>query len=137
MHLIGKEAEAFKVQAFCRGKFEEVTKESLLGHWSVLFFYPADFTFVCPTELGDLQDYYEDFQDEGCEIYSVSEDTHFVHKAWADASETIRKIQYPMLGDPARCSCKTVRCFGGRGRTGSQGNLYSESGGKDPGLRGS
>lgn len=101
MHLIGKEAEAFKVQAFCRGKFEEVTKESLLGHWSVLFFYTADFTFVCPTELGDLQDYYEDFQDEGCEIYSVSEDTHFVHKAWADASETIRKIQYPMLGDPA------------------------------------
>lgn len=101
MHLIGKEAEAFKVQAFCRGKFEEVTKESLLGHWSVLFFYPADFTFVCPTELGDLQDYYEDFQDEGCEIYSVSEDTHFVHKAWADASERIRKIQYPMLGDPA------------------------------------
>ena len=56
---------------------------------------------MCPTELGDLQDYYEDFQDEGCEIYSVSEDTHFVHKAWADASETIRKIQYPMLGDPA------------------------------------
>ena len=100
-HLIGKEAEEFKVQAFCRGKFEQVTKESLLGHWSVLFFYPADFTFVCPTELGDLQDYYEDFQEEGCEIYSVSEDTHFVHKAWADASETIRKIQYPMLGDPA------------------------------------
>ena len=79
-HLIGKEAEEFKVQAFCRGKFEEVTKESLLGHWSVLVFLIRLISpFVCPTELGDLQDYYEDFQEEGCEIYSVSEDTHFVH----------------------------------------------------------
>ena len=54
-------------------------------HHDGLFFYPADFTFVCPTELGDLSDFYEDFKEAGCEIYSVSEDTHFVHKAWADA----------------------------------------------------
>lgn len=65
-----------------------------------IFFYPADFTFVCPTELGDLQDFYEAFQECGCEIYSVSMDTHFVHKAWADASDTIKKIEYPMLADP-------------------------------------
>ncbi|WP_251492297.1 alkyl hydroperoxide reductase subunit C [Otoolea muris] len=100
-NLIGKEVEDFQVQAYCKGGFREVTKADLLGHWSVLFFYPADFTFVCPTELGDLQDYYEDFEAAGCQIYSVSEDTHFVHKAWADASDTIRGIRYTMMGDPA------------------------------------
>lgn len=100
-NMINCELTDFKVQAFHKGEFREVTKEEVLGHWSVFFFYPADFTFVCPTELGDLADFYEDFQKIECEIYSVSEDTHFVHKAWADASETINKIEYPMLGDPA------------------------------------
>ena len=98
---IGKEITDFTVQAFQKGAFLEVSKEDILGHWSVFFFYPADFTFVCPTELGDLADFYEEFREIGCEIYSVSEDTHFVHKAWADASETIGKIEYPMLADPA------------------------------------
>lgn len=100
-NLIGKEIEEFKVSAYSKGEFEEVEKKDLLGHWSVLFFYPADFTFVCPTELGDLQDFYKEFEEIGCKIYSVSEDTHFVHKAWADASDTIKRIQYAMLGDPA------------------------------------
>lgn len=108
-NLINKPVEAFKVQAYHKGKFVEVTREHILGHWSVFFFYPADFTFVCPTELGDLADFYEEFLKIGCEIYSVSEDTHFVHKAWADASDTIKKIQYPMLGDPAG---KLARDFG-------------------------
>lgn len=66
----------------------------------MFFFYPADFTFVCPTELGDLADHYEEFQSRGVEIYSVSTDTHFTHKAWHDSSETIGKIQYTMIGDP-------------------------------------
>lgn len=100
-NLINKQVGDFKVQAYLKGDFVEVKKEDTLGHWSVFFFYPADFTFVCPTELGDLADFYEDFKEIGCEIYSVSEDTHFVHKAWADASDTIKKIEYPMLGDPA------------------------------------
>lgn len=100
-NLINKTVEDFTVQAYQKGAFCEVTKADTLGHWSVFFFYPADFTFVCPTELGDLADFYEEFQEIGCEIYSVSEDTHFVHKAWADASDTIKKITYPMLGDPA------------------------------------
>lgn len=100
-NLINKEIEAFRVQAYHQGEFCEIAREDILGHWSVFFFYPADFTFVCPTELGDLADYYEEFQEIGCEIYSVSEDTHFVHKAWADASDTIRRVEYPMLGDPA------------------------------------
>lgn len=100
-NLINKAVGDFKVQAYHRGEFREISNADTLVHWSVFFFYPADFTFVCPTELGDLADYYEEFQKIGCEIYSVSEDTHFVHKAWADKSDTIKKIQYPMLGDPA------------------------------------
>lgn len=100
MSLVGKKIQEFKVQAYHEGQFKEVTNSSLEGHWSVFFFYPADFTFVCPTELGDLADNYEAFKGIGCEVYSVSTDTHFVHKAWADTSETIGKIKYPMLADP-------------------------------------
>ena len=100
-HMIGKELEPFSVMGYHQGEFKPFTEKDLLGHWSVVFFYPADFTFVCPTELKDLAEQYESFKAEGCEIYSVSEDTHFVHKAWADASDTIKAINYPMLGDPA------------------------------------
>lgn len=100
MSLINKKVSDFTVQAYQNGEFKEVTLESVKGHWSVFVFYPADFTFVCPTELEDLANNYDKFKEVGCEVYSVSADTHFVHKAWADASETIAKIQYPMLGDP-------------------------------------
>lgn len=100
MSLIGKDVVDFKVQSYQGNEFKEVTKEDILGKWSVFFFYPADFTFVCPTELEDLANKYEEFEKAGCEIYSVSCDTHYVHKAWHDASKTIQKIQYPMLADP-------------------------------------
>lgn len=100
MSLINKEVNDFKVQAYVGKDFKEVTKKDILGKWSVFFFYPADFTFVCPTELEDLANKYEEFKKIGCEIYSVSCDTHFVHKAWHDASDTIKKIQYPILADP-------------------------------------
>jgi peroxiredoxin (alkyl hydroperoxide reductase subunit C) len=100
MALINTTIKPFKTQAFHDGKFVEVTDASVKGKWSVFFFYPADFTFVCPTELGDMADLYAEFQKAGVEVYSVSTDTHFTHKAWADASETIKKIKYVMLGDP-------------------------------------
>ncbi|WP_302822174.1 alkyl hydroperoxide reductase subunit C [Eubacterium callanderi] len=100
-NLIGKELIDFEVQAYHEGDFKTVTKEDVLGKWGVFFFYPADFTFVCPTELADVADNYEKFKKIGCEIYSVSEDTHFVHKAWADTTDTIKGLPYPMLGDPA------------------------------------
>ncbi len=100
MSLINKEIADFKVQSFVNGNFREVTKADVLGKWAVFFFYPADFTFVCPTELEDLANKYEEFKNIGCEIYSVSCDTHFVHKAWHDASDRIKKIQYTMLADP-------------------------------------
>ena len=91
----------WEVQAYQTGKFIEVSSKDLAGKWNVFFFYPADFTFVCPTELGDLQDFYAELQGLGVNVYSVSTDTHFTHKAWADASETIKKITYPMIGDSA------------------------------------
>ncbi len=98
--LINTEILPFKATAFHNGKFVDVTNATLKGKWSVMFFYPADFTFVCPTELGDMADLYPEFQKLGVEIYAVSTDTHFTHKAWHDTSETIGKIKYPMIGDP-------------------------------------
>ncbi|MFT6431041.1 MAG: peroxiredoxin (alkyl hydroperoxide reductase subunit C) [Halopseudomonas sp.] len=100
MSVINTQIKPFKAQAFKQGKFIEVTEADIQGKWAVFFFYPADFTFVCPTELGDVADYYDEFQKMGVEIYSVSTDTHFTHKAWHDSSETIGKIQYTMIGDP-------------------------------------
>ena len=99
MTLLQHELTDFKVNAFQNNEFHEVTKDDVLGHWSLFFFYPADFTFVCPTELGDLADHYDELQKLGVEVYSVSTDTHFTHKAWHETSDTIGKIQYTMLGD--------------------------------------
>tara|TARA_R100001039_G_C1847498_1_gene107587 strand:- start:1568 stop:2125 length:558 start_codon:yes stop_codon:yes gene_type:complete len=98
--LINTEVKPFKATAFHNGEFVEVTEADFKGKWSVVFFYPADFTFVCPTELGDLADNYAELKSRDVEVYSVSTDTHFTHKAWHDSSETIGKITYPMIGDP-------------------------------------
>ena len=100
MPLVNSEIKPFSATAFHNGEFVDVTDETLKGGWSVVFFYPADFTFVCPTELGDMADKYDEFKALGVEIYSVSTDTHFSHKAWHETSDTIGKIQYFMLGDP-------------------------------------
>ncbi|WP_224554109.1 alkyl hydroperoxide reductase subunit C [Pectobacterium versatile] len=100
MSVINTQVKPFKNMAFKDDQFIEVTEKSIEGKWSIFFFYPADFTFVCPTELGDVADYYDEFQQRGVEIYSVSTDTHFTHKAWHSSSETIGKIKYTMIGDP-------------------------------------
>lgn len=100
MSLIGKKVSEFKTMAYHMGDFKEITNDSMKGKWAAVVFYPADFTFVCPTELEDLAEHYEQFKAEGCEVYSVSTDTHFVHKAWHDTSDRIKKVQYPMLADP-------------------------------------
>ena len=97
--IINATAPEFKVQAFQNGEFKTVSNEDIKGKWAIFFFYPADFTFVCPTELVDLADKYEELKGMGVEVFSVSCDTHFVHKAWADASDSIKKIKYPMLAD--------------------------------------
>ena len=98
--IINAQLPEFKVQAFQNGNFKTVSNEDIKGKWAVFFFYPADFTFVCPTELEDLQDKYEELKSMGVEVFSVSCDTHFVHKAWHDTSERIKKLQYTMLADP-------------------------------------
>ncbi|MDF7673389.1 alkyl hydroperoxide reductase subunit C [Acetobacteraceae bacterium ESL0709] len=101
MPAIGSQVKPFTAEAFQGGKFITVTDSDLRGKWSVVFFYPADFTFVCPTELEDLAENYETFKKLGVEIYSVSTDKHFTHKAWHDTSPAIGKVQYVMVGDPA------------------------------------
>ena len=100
MSLIGSEIKPFKATAFKAGKFVDVSDASVKGKWSVFFFYPADFTFVCPTELEDLADNQAEFDKLGVEIYGVSTDTHFSHKAWHDTSKAIGKIKYALIGDP-------------------------------------
>jgi peroxiredoxin len=100
MSMINKSIPEFTAEAYHNGEFKTVTSNDVRGKWSIFLFYPADFTFVCPTELEDMAKHYEELQQMGVEVYSVSTDTHFVHKAWHDSSEAIGKIDYPMLGDP-------------------------------------
>jgi peroxiredoxin (alkyl hydroperoxide reductase subunit C) len=100
MSLINTTVKPFKANAYRNGKFVTVTEADLKGKWSVVCFYPADFTFVCPTELEDLADKYAEFRKLGVEVYAVSTDTHFAHKAWHDTSNAIRKVEYFMVGDP-------------------------------------
>lgn len=100
MAIINRSIPEFSAQAFHNGEFVTVNSADLKGKWSIFLFYPADFTFVCPTELEDMAKHYEELQSLGVEVYSVSTDTHFVHKAWHDTSEAIGKIRYPMIGDP-------------------------------------
>jgi peroxiredoxin (alkyl hydroperoxide reductase subunit C) len=109
--LINTQVPEFKAQAFYNGQFKTFTNADIKGKWSVFFFYPADFTFVCPTELGDLADKYGKLKEMGVEVYSVSTDTHFVHKAWHDASATIKKIKYPMLADPTGALSKAFGVY--------------------------
>lgn len=99
MSLINTEILDFSTQAFHNGEFIEVSKNDVLGKWAIFFFYPGDFTFVCPTELGDLADFYPQLQELGVEVYSVSTDSHFVHKAWHESSDQVGKVNYIMLGD--------------------------------------
>jgi peroxiredoxin len=98
--LINTKLQPFNATAYHNGDFVELSEQDVLGKWSIFFFYPAEFTFVCPTELGDVADHYAQLQEMGVEVYSVSTDTHFTHKAWHDTSDTIGKITYPMIGDP-------------------------------------
>jgi peroxiredoxin (alkyl hydroperoxide reductase subunit C) len=100
MSLINTRIKPFNATAFHNGKFIPVSDETMKGKWSVVVFYPADFTFVCPTELEDLAENYDEFKKLGVEVYSVSTDSHFAHKAWHDSSPAIGKVKYPMIGDP-------------------------------------
>lgn len=106
---INNEAPKFNLEAYHQDKITRVNLDDLKGKWVALVFYPADFTFVCPTELGELADYYGEFKKLGTEVLVCSTDTVYVHKAWHDTSETINKIQFPMLADPTG---NTTRDYG-------------------------
>ncbi|MBN9466859.1 MAG: alkyl hydroperoxide reductase subunit C [Candidatus Brevundimonas colombiensis] len=99
MALINTTIKPFAATAYKEGKFVDITDADVKGKWAIFFFYPADFTFVCPTELEDLADSYSTLQGLGVEVFSVSTDTHFSHKAWHDTSPAIGKINYYMVGD--------------------------------------
>lgn len=99
MSLVNTKIKPFKAQAFKNGKFVEVSDADLAGKWSVFFFYPADFTFVCPTELEDVAEHHAEFKDLGVEVFGISTDSHFSHKAWHDTSDAIKKVKYALIGD--------------------------------------
>ncbi|MDR0297400.1 MAG: peroxiredoxin [Streptococcaceae bacterium] len=101
MSLVGKHIEAFETDAYYDYEFKKVSEQDFLGKWSVLVFYPADFSFVCPTELEDLQEQQEALGALGVVTYSCSTDTHYVHAAWHQESPAISKITYTMLADPS------------------------------------
>ena len=100
MGIIGSTLKPFTATAYRKGEnFYDVSDQDVAGKWAVFFFYPADFTFVCPTELEDLGEHYAQLQKLGVEVFAVSTDTHFSHKAWHDTSEKIGKLSFPFLGD--------------------------------------
>ena len=109
--IINAQVPEFKVHAFQNGEFKDVSNNDIKGKWAIFFFYPADFTFVCPTELVDLAEKYDELKKMGVEVFSVSCDTHFVHKAWHDASDSIKKINYTMLADPLGVLAKGFGVF--------------------------
>ena len=111
MTQIGEKVENFTAEAYHEGEVKKISLSDFKGKWLVFLFYPADFTFVCPTELEEAANLYEEFKKENAEIISVSTDTAFVHKAWHDASPAIGKIMYPMLADPTGKVCKIFNTY--------------------------
>ncbi|MBI2112442.1 redoxin domain-containing protein [Candidatus Woesearchaeota archaeon] len=108
---INKPAPLFEAEVFHNDAVKHIDLGDYRGKWVVLFFYPADFTFICPTELGDIADKYPEFQQLGVELLSVSTDTVFVHKAWWENSPTIKKIKFPMVADPTGKICKAYGTY--------------------------
>lgn len=96
----------FTLDAFYNEEIKKIKLSDYKGRWLILFFYPADFTFVCPTELEELTENYNDLKKLGAEVLSVSTDTAFVHKAWHDSSPAIKKVKFPMAADPTGKLCR-------------------------------
>lgn len=108
---IGEEIPDIEAEVYQNYEIKKIKLADLRGKWVVLAFYPADFTFICPTELEDLADHYEEFKKENAEIISVSTDTAFVHLAWHNESPAIGKVQYPMMADPTGKVCRTFGTY--------------------------
>lgn len=108
---IGHKIPDLELEAFHENDIKKIKLSDYKGKWMILFFYPADFTFICPTELEEMADTYEEFKKLDAEVLSVSTDTVFVHKAWQDASEAIKKIKFPMIADPRRILCEAFGTY--------------------------
>lgn len=108
---INQSAPEFEENAYTNKEIKKIRLSDYKGKWVILFFYPSDFTFICPTELGELADKYGQFKELNAEIISISTDSAYVHKAWHDSSETIKKIKYPMLADPAHRICESYGTY--------------------------
>ncbi|MFH1327882.1 MAG: redoxin domain-containing protein [Candidatus Bathyarchaeota archaeon] len=111
MMKIGDKIPGLEANAFIDKEIKKVKLSDYEGKWLIMLFYPADFTFICPTELAEMADHYEELKKFGCEVLSVSVDTAFVHKAWHDTSPSIKKINYPMLADPSGKICKVFGTY--------------------------
>jgi len=103
---INEKAPDFTAKAFYKNHIKTIKLSDYKGKWVVIFFYPADFTFICPTELGGLADNYDKLKKINAEVLSISTDTEFVHKAWHDNSKTIKKIKFPMVADRTGNICR-------------------------------
>jgi NADH-dependent peroxiredoxin subunit C len=103
---IGEPVPDFTADAYTDNDLKKVKLSDYKGNWVVLLFYPADFTFICPTELVEAADNLETYKKLGAAVLSISTDTAFVHKAWHDSSPTMRRVTYPMLADPTGNICK-------------------------------
>lgn len=108
---INQRVPEFASEAFHENSVKKINSKDYGGRWLILMFYPADFTFVCPTELGEFADKYKEFQKLNTEVLSISTDTVFAHKAWYDYSDTIKKIRFPMLADPSGKICKAFGTY--------------------------
>ena len=108
---IGEKIRDFEFEAYQNDEIKNIKLSDYNGKWLVLLFYPADFTFICPTELQEAAELYSQLQDESAEILCVSTDTVFVHKAWHDESKAISKIKYPMVADPTGKLCKAFGTY--------------------------
>lgn len=110
-NLIGKKLPEFEFEAYQDNKIKKIKFNHYKNKWLILFFYPADFTFVCPTELEEMAEYYPEFKKLGAEVLSFSTDTVFVHKAWHDSSQAIKKVKFPMVADPTAKLCKALGTY--------------------------
>ncbi len=103
---IGSKIPDLEFNVYQNDEIKKFKFSDFKGKWLVLYFYPADFTFVCPTELEEAAEHYDDFKRLGAEIISVSTDTVYTHKAWHDSSRAVGKIKYPMAADPSGVLCR-------------------------------
>lgn len=108
---IGTQIPDLAFEMYHNNETKKVRLSDFRGKWLVLIFYPADFTFVCPTELEETALHYEEFRALGAEVASVSTDTAFVHKAWHDQSPAISKIRFPMIADPTGRLCRELGTY--------------------------